>query len=66
MYPDCQSALKPVLHDLQIPVPIPAANSDIENKETYESSVSSVESSADEMYVADIDEKSHIFLVSWS
>ena len=57
MHPDCQSALKPVFHNLGIPVPIPPAKSDIENEKTYESSVSIAESSADEMYVADVDVK---------
>ena len=62
---DCQSALKPVSHDLGY-CAIPPAKSDIENEETYKSNVSSAESSADDMHVGDINEKSHICLVSWS
>ena len=57
MYPDCHSALKPVPRDLGIPVPISPAKSIIENEESYQSSVSSAKSSADEMYVADVNEK---------
>ena len=57
MYPDCQSALKPVSHDLGIPAPVPPPKSDIENAETYESSVSSAESSANEMYLTDVGKK---------
>ena len=51
----------PILHNLVIPVPIPPAKSDIGNEETYESSESSAESSVEELYVADVDEKkSHL------
>ena len=61
---NCQSALKPVFHNLGIslPVPIPPAKSDIENEGAKKTNVSSAESSADKMYVADVDEKKlHLF-----
>ena len=51
------SDLKPVLHNLGIPVPTPPAKSGIENKGTCKSSVSFAASSTNEMYVADVDEK---------
>ena len=61
MYPDWQSALKPVLHNLGITVPFPPPISDIKNEKTYKSIVSSAESNADEMFVANTYEKnSHL------
>ena len=66
VYPDCQSALKPISHELRMPEPISPAKRDIENQESYKSSVSSAVSSTDEIYVADVDNKNHICLVSWS
>ena len=38
-------------------MPIPPAKCDTKIEETYKSSVSSAESSADKMYLADVDEK---------
>ena len=33
MYPDCQSALNPVVHDTDYPVPIPPSSDAMNNKE---------------------------------
>ena len=34
VYPDCQSALKPVVHDTDYPVPIPHSSDGINNEES--------------------------------
>ena len=34
MYPDCQSALKPVVHDTDYPVPIPPSSDAMNNEES--------------------------------
>ena len=57
VYLDYQSAFRPVPHGLKIPVLISPVKSDIENEETCESRVRSAESSAKEMYVANVDER---------
>ena len=54
VYPDCRSALKPVAHCLEIPVPNPPSNSEFEK---YQSSESSAETSEDDAYLPAADEK---------
>ena len=61
MYPYCHSALEQVSYNLGIPVTIPPAKSDIKNEKTYKSTVSSAESSAIEIHVADVDEQKKTF-----
>ena len=57
VYLDFRSALKNILDGLEIFVPIPSTNRDLEKEEIYITSERYAKSNPDKMYVPDVDEK---------
>lgn len=54
VYPDCKSAIKPVPHDMEMPIPVPPSTSEITEND---SSPEEEGNNDDEMYVDDSKEK---------
>ena len=57
VYPDCDSALKPVPHDVENPVPVPPSDIDIQTDDDEDSDDDRVDDAGDELYAVESEDK---------
>ena len=57
VYPDCDSALKPVPHDVENPVPVPPSDIDIQTDDDEDNDDDRVDDAGDELYAVESEDK---------
>ena len=57
VYPDCESALKPVPHDVENPVPVPPSDIDIQTDDDEDNDDDRVDDAGDELYAVESEDK---------